>query len=271
MMYQENFVVAVKVNGKVLREQGDVIKMPFGTEYNILLKNLSSQKALAHVEIDGEDVLDGNGLIIKPDSSLELEGFMKGSTAEKRFKFIERTEKIEEHRGIRPEDGLIRVEYQFEQKPPQITYTYTYPRTCHYWYRYPWDYWCYYDDNSGEFEISNNYSDGDFTLTGANSSGMSKGCSSGEINCFNSVSQTPVNDAGITVHGDNIKQDFYAGYIGTLENVSHVIVLKLSGYKKDSQAIEKPVFVREKLVCPTCGTKNSSKNRFCSECGTNLE
>ena len=39
MMYLQKLAVAVKVNGKVLREVGDTVYIPFGSEYSILIKN----------------------------------------------------------------------------------------------------------------------------------------------------------------------------------------------------------------------------------------
>ncbi len=45
MMYKQNFVVVVKCNGKILREQdSDVVYLPFGAEYSILLKNKDSRR-----------------------------------------------------------------------------------------------------------------------------------------------------------------------------------------------------------------------------------
>jgi hypothetical protein len=39
-----------------------------------------------------------------------------------RFKFIERTAQIEDYRGIKAEDGLLRVEYAFEKEYPKVPY-----------------------------------------------------------------------------------------------------------------------------------------------------
>ena len=58
MVYQDKFVVSVKVNGKVLREHDkDHVYLPFGSEYSILLKNLESRKALVTINIDGKNAL----------------------------------------------------------------------------------------------------------------------------------------------------------------------------------------------------------------------
>ena len=134
MMYQDRLAVAIKVNGKVLREQGDTVFIPFGSEYSLLIKNMNSVRALVSIEVDGTDATERTRLIVPANDSIELERFIKSGNLEKgqRFKFIERTSKIEEGpRGIKAEDGLIRVEFEFEREPAKIsTYYYVDP--------YPW-------------------------------------------------------------------------------------------------------------------------------------
>lgn len=113
-MYSNYLVVALKTGDKVLQGTGGIVALPFGSEYSILIKNLNVVKAQIGVEIDGVDVLDGNLLLLEPNSEIELEGFIKGKTAKNKFKFIEKTERISSYRGDHIDDGIIRVEYQFE-------------------------------------------------------------------------------------------------------------------------------------------------------------
>lgn len=117
MVYQNNFVATVKVGNKILRENQNTVTVPFGSEYSIYLKNLSSVRALVRVSVDGQDATEGVWLIVPANSPLELERFIKNGNMSRgnRFKFIERTGQIEEHRGVGAEDGLIRVEYKFEK------------------------------------------------------------------------------------------------------------------------------------------------------------
>ena len=117
MVYQNKLVVVVKCNGRVLREQGEFVTLPFGSEYSLLFKNLNSQRAVIEIEIDGEDVLDGNQIVIAANSENEIKGFMKGSNVTNAFKFIQKTQQIADHRGDKIDDGFIRVSYQFEEVP----------------------------------------------------------------------------------------------------------------------------------------------------------
>jgi hypothetical protein len=115
MVHRENFVVAIKNNGKILREiLSNTVYLPFGSEYSVLLKNLNSVSAVVDVDIDGVNA--AKGIIIRPNSNLELEGFLEGFAVRNRFKFIEKTQEISDYRGDRIDDGIVRVEYRFEKK-----------------------------------------------------------------------------------------------------------------------------------------------------------
>src|SRR5271165_3710603 len=103
MAYSHNFVATVKVGGKILRENSNVVAVPFGAEYSIYLKNQNSVRAIVRVSIDGKPISDvaGGWFIIDANSPLELERYLRNGNMNKgnRFKFIERTGQIEEHRG----------------------------------------------------------------------------------------------------------------------------------------------------------------------------
>jgi len=248
MMYNNNFIVVIKHKGKVLRESNNgVVRLPFGSDYSILLKNKDSRKAVANVEIDGEDV--ATGIIVPANESVELKGALDGLKVRNHFRFIKKTKEISDFRGDRPDDGLVRVEYRFEQHdvitidPPRIRpmrkkggadWTYD---TC----------MCFYYDG--------------------NSTGGHTGTP-----CSYTVSNS-CSDLGITVPGTETKQDFEYGHTKPLEARSHVIVLQLRGTvrrKRRVRAVKKPITVRTKIRCQTCGRKSKSNVKFCGNCGTYL-
>lgn len=243
-MYENKLACALKVNGKVLREHKDTVYLPFNSEYTILLKNLNSVKCLVSLELDGRDVGGGNKFIIQPGQSLEVERFIANGNLKEgnRFKFIERTGKIEEHRGIKVEDGLLRIKFQFELMIPQFNHI--------------------YDSWNSTRSIGRMYSKGPSDIIGA--SNISCSTNSAQL------SSTPINDVGITVEGSKSTQQFSSGHIGALDAQEHVMVVKLLGGTGDKLVTE-PVTVKRKATCKTCGTKNSSKLKFCGECGTALE
>lgn len=141
-MYNSKLAVCIKAAGKVLREQKDQVFLPFGSEYSIFIKNLNSVRALVRLNLDGVDVTDGTDLVVQANGSIDLERFMKKGNLSQgnRFKFIERTGKVEAHRGIQAEDGLLRVEFQFEKVAPKVETVVV--KTVHeHHHRDYWDYW----------------------------------------------------------------------------------------------------------------------------------
>src|SRR3990167_3218745 len=143
MTYLEKLVVCIKANSQVLRESDGVVTLPFGSEYSILIKNLDSVRIKVKISVDSADATDGASLIVEPNSSFELERFIRNGNliAGNRFKFIERTPDIEAHRGIQVDDGVIRVEAWSEIRRPVVhePIVHYYPKYSHPpRYPYPW-------------------------------------------------------------------------------------------------------------------------------------
>lgn len=253
-MYLEKFVAVVKADGKVLREIDGAVRLPFGSEFSIQLKNMNTVRALVTIEIDGVDATENVELVVPANDTLELERFIKNGnlTAGHKFKFIERTEKIENGpRGIKAEDGLIRIQFEFEKEQPPIYV----PRDV-IWKSTPLIGTTIYDA-AGTAEIKTCgtiYSNAEMTLGTPGVAG-------------DSTATTLQNDVGITVPGGVSSQTFNRVYGIQGSGKKHVIVLRLLG---SAGKIEKPVTVKTKVECPTCGTKNTSAAKFCSECGTGL-
>lgn len=235
MMYNEKMIATVKVGGKVLREFKDTVFLPYASEYEIYLKNLNTVRASVRVFIDGNDVLSGRSLIIEPNSDLSLERSIAGGnlTEGNKFKFIERTETIEKHRGIGAEDGIVRIEYQYEKIPQFQHPTFT--------------------QRSNEWP-------------GHHRGVVSKGIGGASLSTTRAYST----NAGITVPGGHSTQSFKQGSYFAVEDTKHVIVLRLLGESKDYEPVTNPVTVKHKPECQTCGKLNKSGAKFCSECGTSL-
>jgi len=273
-MFKNKVVVAVKQDGKVLRESNGEVKIPFNSEYSLLIKNLESRKAVVKISIDGNDVIDNNKIVLLPDTSVDLEGFLKNSVVKNRFKFIERTEDIENFHGTKIDDSMIRVEFWFEKEKPIEQEIITHHHD-DWWYVSPYHPYQYPPTVIWKYFPENNTADsgsirGNVTTTYGSTIG--KTFTSSEPMSVFSCNNVPVsNDIGITVKGNKTNQNFSSMYVGNLEEQSHVIVLKLKGYSGNSIKIEKPLFVREKLECEICGTKNDSDSMFCKKCGNFLD
>jgi len=255
MTYKDQFVVEVKVNGKILRVRNDEVFLPFGSEYSLLLKNLNSSRASVKISIDGTDTLDGHSVIVGSNQTVELEGFLKGSTARNRFRFINKTKEIQDYRGDKIEDGLIRVEFAFEDRNPLF-------------------------DNIVYHDIYHTYYNNPFgpIYRGVGDDVVRSKKSVGNVDVFNSYcsssvdykNSAPLPDEGITVKGSEINQNFNYTSMGTLGQ-SSVIVIKLRGDTNSGTQISVPLTVEKKLCCKTCGNHETSRAKYCSNCGTFLE
>jgi len=272
MVYKERFIAVVKCNGKILREHDDIVTLPFGAEYSILLKNLESRKASVSIQIDGKDILDGKALLVDPKSEFEIERFVESLDKGNRFKFIQKTKEIQDHRGDKIDDGIIRVEFTFEkEKPIQIKKTIIHEHHYDDYHHYhpPYRWFTTYGGTGSSRGI-----DSFTTYTSNIQSSLSdepvvmSNLAESSINYVDEVS-TPLEDEGITVKGSDSQQSFRYGRIGPLESQSHTIILRLRGTKSNGVTpVEKPITVKTRVTCPTCGRRSKSSAKFCNNCGT---
>lgn len=251
MMYKNKFVAVIKCQGSILRERtGGVVNLPFGSTYSILLKNKHSRNALVSIEVDGKDVLNGHQLIVAPNSSDEIKGWMRNMRQTSKFKFINKTKKIQRYRGDFIDDGLIRVTYQFEKEPEPVDWVYLNRPTTYFG-----------GNNSGGYAKA--------TWTG--NTGDYVSCYNVSASSSLSKCSAPRADEGITVRGKKINQNFTYGSIGEVERAVNTIVLQLKGVTKRKKVVTKPVTVRGKITCDVCGKKSATTARFCSRCGNHLD
>lgn len=267
--YCQKLVANVVVNGKILREQGGTVLLPFGCEYSISLKNLESRKAAVSIDIDGTDVLGGRCILVEPNKQINIERFILDNLAEgPKFRFIQKTQKISNHCGDKVDYGIIRIEYTFEKMTPQTV-------DIHHHH----DYWRPYYIPRVDPYLRPEPTWASISAVKLGPSGSEHFAGASKSACFGFSSDTnlrntlrsctPAKEEGITVPGAISNQSFGHGNIGELETCSYTIVFCLRGNSEETP-ITKPIFTRTKLTCPTCGTKNRSDAKYCKECGTNL-
>lgn len=282
------FVATLIHNGKILREFKDSdenwgFKLPFGSEYAIKFKNLNSTRVAVSVEIDGEDVLNGSRIVIEPNESHDLEGFLDNSKVKNKFKFIEKTEKISNHRGDKIDDGLIRISYQFEKPDPIVIKKTIIEQDIikrpmkplvDPWepYQYPYGQnptWTTCNSNDDDSIKPSGTFDGILRLMGGPvMDSLSEGPTM-QTNNARRLSIPMENENGITVKGSQTNVSYKTTHLKEMEEQTHIMVLKLTGHKESSQAkINQAVTVKTRIECPTCGDKNKSSNKFCGGCGT---
>ena len=217
---------------------------------------------------------------MQSNSDFELQGFLEGMTVRNKFKFIQKTKEVQEHRGDRIDDGIIRVEFAFEKQVIKRSIIHDHHDIYHHrdvYHHYPpyRPYW-----PSEPYFTSGSLIHSDDISRGFTNDDGSRGIIGDEVSCYNSAVESkgsptfkffePMEDEGITVKGEETRQDFVYGSIGELEP-SRVITILLRGTKSNNTVVSKPVTVKTKLTCPTCGKRSVSSSKFCSGCGTFLE
>ena len=271
MVYSNNFIVVVKCkcNCNILREKDGIVTLPFGSEYSLLIKNLDSRKVSANISIDGQDVMDGS-LLLAGNTQTELEGFVKGNVAKNSFKFIQKTKQIQDHRGDRIDDGIIRVEFAFEKKLTEVIKKIVITEHHDRWY--PRYYWFVASNIPTKYTTRDTiYYNSTGNVSECGNTTFTNSCDNQVVGTsMKSVCSVPYFDEGITVKGSEINQQFQYGSIGQLEQ-SEVIILRLRGEKSNGTIVKEPITVKTKLTCSTCGKTSKSSVKFCGECGTFLE
>lgn len=284
-MYQNKLVTAIKVNGRILRENHGTVMIPFGSQYSILVKNLNTVRAKVKIAVDGDDATGGTWLVIEPNGSTELERFIRNGNWQSgnRFKFIERSGDVEAHRGIQAEDGIVRVEYATERRVVDVPIVRHYDVPVHHyydpdpWYPRPWPRRQYYGvlrSASRALGASEGMrSKGVNTATASASGGGASGGTASNFMNFSEQSATytasaPSGEAGITVAGSVSNQAFH--HVDDFPcDQSAVMILMLRGVVA-GQAVEAPVTVQTKRTCSSCGKVHKSDVAFCGGCGTAL-
>jgi hypothetical protein len=254
-MHSNKMVAVIKVKGKVLRESGNVVYIPFGSDYSIQLKNLHTTKARVSIFIDGKDVIDGQKILVDAGATTELEGFLKNNNVKSKFRFIEKTYDIEDFRGNRIDDGLITINFEYEQTPNHYQY---YPKPIY--YDVPLrktrinDHPCYPKiPYYGVLEKEKDHSNSNFKKA--------------TIYC---KSDATFNDNGITVNGGDSNQHFINGMFNVSDGNKHSLIIHLKGKTDNNVIIEKPIEVQTKLQCTSCGKMWKSSNKYCGNCATRL-
>ena len=280
-MYESKMVCCLKANGKILREFKDTVYVPFGTEYSILIKNLNSLRAIVNITIDGTVVVPG-GLVVNANQEIDLERFVKDMSNGNKFKFIERSASVEAGRGIKSEDGLIRISFEYAKPTPVQQPSWGQTSFPH----YPPGVRGFNNIGSISGSLGNftniggslrsvDYSKGEFVKSMASAS-IDSYCSLNNIKASSAVHDgmatmdCSVNDVGITVPGSLSEQKFVTVSDFVTESEEHVIILRILG-ETDNAPIVEPITVKAKPKCTTCNKINKATSKFCANCGTSLE
>lgn len=96
MAYARGYVASIVLDSLPQRESNvegtRTVRLPFGSEYSILLKNQNPLRAKVQVLIDGMDVSSIGRIVLEPGQVMTLERFLDSYSSGRRFKFISKEE-----------------------------------------------------------------------------------------------------------------------------------------------------------------------------------
>ena len=76
-MYKSGYVVAILQNNQTIKEKGGKVLLPFGSEYEIRLRNKTRKRAVVDAYIDGE--IAAKGIVVNANDSIDLERYVKNT------------------------------------------------------------------------------------------------------------------------------------------------------------------------------------------------
>jgi hypothetical protein len=262
-MYSNGFVVSVFVGSQVINEEkGNRVRLPFGAEYTIRLRNKNDRDAVAYVNLDGEDVNgDGVGIIVKAGQHVDLEQSVK---LDGKFRFVSSSSQAAAQAGKagdpNKQNGVLRVSWKLEKEPEPILHTFV-PRG---------PAWQPHDSRYNDERIRKGPIRRDIML------GAEPNIRSLRSLSMNASPEPLPTEDGCTVTGSASGQRFSNGSIGQLEEHETVMSLFLVGTTVGSAAevTEPPkagsAWIRNRF-CHQCGYEHTTKGvKFCASCGVQV-
>lgn len=235
MMHDKDhgYVIAIRSNGKVLREQHGCVYLPFYSEYAIRVKNTRYGRVGVNVIVDGTSITD-DLVIVDSLATLDLErtlvdGNMDTGPA---LMFAPLSDSNVQD-PTESENGTVRVEF-FQEKTSSLTRSFDIPSTPFY---------------------KGGYSRG----TGSNAM---YGASFSSSNSAGASIMASTAANGATVEGKQVSQSFKYARFDCYSTPVVTLRLRLVGK-------EKPTYVSDTRVkyCTNCGTSLKKSMKFCYSCG----
>lgn len=287
-MFKSDFVASILLNGNIAKEEGTgEVKIPFGSEYGIRLRNKNKFPAACDIYIDGRLVNSQGSLFLAGNQFVDIDHFITKDGEKRSFEFVKiadnkHKDDIEENET---QNGNVEVRFYKSAPVEEKVVVHEYIDRPIYIYRewYPWwqqrDPWYPYrrqiiwgeggwssgtdeipmlgEDVSGTQAISTIDNNDTFNIDNKNISSVGYCSVSHEVNI--NGKKEAYHSEGATINGRPV----YRNEIATTEmrTVKDPIVLmiKLEGYK--------PAIDTSIVVCKECGEKIKKNSNFCPECG----
>lgn len=247
--------MALLINGTPQKELANgVVKVPFGTEYELRFRNKNDRNAVVQIFIDGENV-SGGGYVVRANSHIDIK---RHSDKDRSFKFVSLDSEaaVDFGKNGPNEDkvkGTIEARFFFEKEVPKPVYVPYVWHHIHYNHNMP-----SWQSNKTTYRGEVPLGDSDETFgctmdsceispqTGANKRGpLMRRKSHSPINSsvnptiscsLGASSHQPVLKDGCTVEGVSTGQTFYTTSMDT-ETAYTSVKMFLQGYEENIQMI----------------------------------
>jgi hypothetical protein len=263
MAYKNQHVLAVIQHGKIVPEKDGGVTLPYGSEYQIRLKNKSRQKSIADVYLDGAIAV--KGIIIDEDGTVDLERYIRPGldslTGGPRFKLARL-----DHPGVADagdsQNGLLEVRFYKELETPRIEKEYisypcyppaysTWPIPYTRWPSHPWISSTTTNMSYDSLGSSNEACQYDLSME-KDRTLHTKGIKPQSI-----IRSKTMDGPAATVQGSHSGQRVQNVSIQVDTTKFETLSLKLFGVTRITR-LEK---------CPKCNHKRKNNERFCPSCG----
>ncbi len=262
-MYKNDYVMCLIKDGHILEEVDRKVRLPFGAEYKVRLKNKHSKRCAVDLIINGEKV---SRFILDSNETTDIERFLDGNLSSgKRFQFASLHDgRVKDKQNF--ENGLVEAHF-FQEEEPQIREIHHHhdhwdrkpyvplpdpypPYPEHPWPGYPTPY-CEDMNKIIQRKASTGGGTCSRLQVGDNNYAMPGEGMTFSMNCSADL-------PGSTVRGSESKQEFreVSGY--TFSSTSTILKLKIVNGEVRSTT----------RYCSGCGRKRKHGNKYCSNCGT---
>jgi hypothetical protein len=117
-MFKEKIAIAIKSKiNKPLPELNNKFQIPNNSTFSIYLKNMNEETAYINVYVNNKKVTSTR-IELKTKESIDIHKYQDSMHS---FKFIVKDLDLQMNRENQPEDGLIRIEVDFEKKELSLT------------------------------------------------------------------------------------------------------------------------------------------------------
>ena len=267
-MYRDGFSACVLLDGKVVKESGEQIVVPFESEYGLRLKNKYAEATAVDIYIDGQLVNEIGHILLAGNSSLDVDQWILKSGHAKKLLFTKLTNpKVDQPNDS--ENGRVEIRFykpkaNVKSVPTELVIKHEYYPHYPIWPGFDDYYWMRYRPiyttlNNAGYTTTNNSDTFNCNLNSTFTSDMKIGCHiNNAVHSFkpdNTIrSMSCSAEPGATVKGRDTAKKFNEVNMGfELQAEPTVITFKIMGDR-----FQKPVVTKE--YCGECGYKKNGSD-----------